>query len=246
LTLFVRRRNCDVSLAGVLQKLRVPARCHADSHQNPPIALGAHPLLARIYNERMPGSDEVKPTAPGVKLTYDDFLLFPDDGQRHELIDGEHYVTPSPNIRHQRIFKRLLVLIDIWLQEHPLGEVFGAPLDVRFSMFVVVEPDLLYVSNERAATLLAGEHVTGSPDLIIEIASPSTRQRDETIKRRLYERSNVLEYWVVDPDIDVIRVYTRYGDRFARPVELSREAGDVLTTPLFPGLELPLAQVFAD
>ncbi len=181
-----------------------------------------------------------------VKLTYDDFLLFPDDGQRHELIAGEHYVTPSPNIRHQRIFKRLLVLIDIWLQEHPLGEVFGAPLDVRFSMFDVVEPDLLYVSNDRAAELLAGQHVMGAPDLVVEIGSPSTRQRDETVKRRLYENSSVVEYRVVDPDIDVIRVYRRDGDRFARPVELSREAGDELTSPLFPGLDIALARVFGD
>ncbi len=181
-----------------------------------------------------------------MKLTYDDFLLFPDDGQRHELIDGEHYVTPSPNIRHQRISKRLLVMIDVWLQEHPLGEVFDAPLDVRFSLFDVVEPDLLYVSNERAADLLSGQHVTGSPDVIVEIGSPGTRQRDETIKRRLYERSNVLEYWVVDPDIDVIRVYRRDGERFARLVELSREAGDVLTTAILPGLEIPLSDVFKD
>ena len=155
-------------------------------------------------------------------------------------------MTPSPNIRHQRISKRLFVAIDIWLQEHPLGEVFYAPLDVRFSMFDIVEPDLLYVSNERAADLLAGQHVTGSPDVIVEIGSPSTRQRDETITRRLYENSTVVEYWLVDPDIDVIRVYRRDGDRFARPLELSREAGDVLTTPLFPGLDIPLSHVFGD
>jgi Uma2 family endonuclease len=114
------------------------------------------------------------------------------------------------------------------------------------SNFDVVEPDLLFVSNERAPTLLAGEYVTGAPDLLIEIASPETRQRDETIKRRLYERSNVLEYWVVDQEIDVIRVYRRDGERFARPVELSREGGDVLTSPLFPGLDIPLAQVLGD
>ncbi len=181
-----------------------------------------------------------------VKLTYDDFLLFPDDGQRHELIDGEHYVTPSPNIRHQDISGRLYLLIGNWLSTHRLGRVFYAPLDVRFSMFDVVEPDLLYVSNERAATLLAGQHVMGAPDLVVEIGSPSTRQRDETIKRRLYERWNVLEYWVVDPEIDVIRVYRREGDRFARPMELSREAGDVLTSPLFPGFDIPLSHVFGD
>jgi Uma2 family endonuclease len=183
---------------------------------------------------------------PSVKLTYDDFLLFPDDGQRHELIDGEHFVTPSPTIRHQRISKRLLMLMDVWLQERPLGEVFCAPLDVRFSMFDIVEPDLLHVSNERAADLLGGQHVMGSPDLVVEIGSPSTRQRDETIKRGLYERGTVVEYWVVDPEIDVIRVCRRDGERFARPVELSREAGDVLTSPLFPSLEIPLAHVFSD
>jgi Uma2 family endonuclease len=194
----------------------------------------------------MPGSDDVRQTDPGLKLTYEDFLLFPDDGKRHELIDGEHYVTPSPNLRHQEISGRLHLLIAAWLQQHPIGKVYYAPLDVIFSNFDVVEPDLLYVSNERAPALLAGQHVTGAPDIVIEIGSPGTRKRDETIKRRLYEKSGVTEYWIVDPDIDVIRVYKRTGDRFARPVELSREAGDVLTTPLLPGLEIALVDVLRE
>jgi Uma2 family endonuclease len=181
---------------------------------------------------------------PGMKLTHDDVLLFPDDGQRHELIDGEHYITPSPNIRHQEISGRLFLLIGAWLQEHPVGRAFYAPLDVVFSRFDVVEPDLLYVSNERAAALLAGQHVTGAPDIVVEIASPATRKRDETIKRQLYEGSSVAEYWVVDPDTDAIRVYKREGDCFARAVELSSEAGDVFTTPILPGLEIPLSRVF--
>jgi Uma2 family endonuclease len=75
-----------------------------------------------------------------VKLNYDDFLLFPDDGQRHELIGGEHYVTASPNIRHQEISGRLYLLIGTWLKAHPLGRIFYAPLAVRFSMFDIVEP----------------------------------------------------------------------------------------------------------
>jgi len=79
---------------------------------------------------------------------------------------------------------------------------------------------------------------------VIEIGSPGTRQRDETLKRRLYERSGVREYWVVDSELDVVRVFTREGDRFARPVELSLEAGDVLRTSLLPDLELPLSQIF--
>ena len=181
---------------------------------------------------------------PSLKLTYDDFLLFPDDGKRHELIDGEHYVTPSPNLRHQEISGRFYLLIGTWLRDHPIGKLYYAPLDVLFSRFDVVEPDLLYVSNERAPALLADQHVTGAPDLVIEIASPGTRRRDETIKKRLYERSNVTEYWVVDPDIDVVRIYRRAGSRYARPTELSAEADDVLTTPLLPGLEIPLSRVF--
>jgi Uma2 family endonuclease len=82
------------------------------------------------------------------------------------------------------------------------------------------------------------------PELVIEIGSPSTRKRDETIKRRLNERAGVSEYWVVDPEIDVIRVYRRADASFGRPAELSRDAGDVLTTSLLPGLELPLARIF--
>jgi Uma2 family endonuclease len=180
-----------------------------------------------------------------VKLTYEDFLQFPDDGKRHELIDGEHYVTPSPNLRHQAISGNLYFLLRSWLESHPAGRVLSAPFDVVFSTFDIVVPDLTYVSNRRWAEIITPKHAVGSPDLVIEIGSPSTRKRDETIKRRLYERANVAENWVVDPDIDVIRVYRRVGDRFAKPVELNAEASDVIGTPLLPGLELPLARIFA-
>jgi Uma2 family endonuclease len=179
-----------------------------------------------------------------VKLTYDDFVLFPDDGKRHELIDGEHYVTPSPNTRHQRILARLHLLIGGWLDRRPVGQVFFAPYDVVFSDIDVVEPDLLYFSNRRAAEVITPMHARGAPELAVEIASESTRKRDETIKRHLYERRGVSEYWVVDPELDVIRVYRRDGNGFARPKELAREAGDTLTTPLLPGLEMPLARLF--
>jgi Uma2 family endonuclease len=118
-------------------------------------------------------------------------------------------------------------------------------LDVVLSDIDVVEPDLLYVSNARGA-IITPAHARGAPDLVAEIASPGTRRRDETIKRRLYERDGVTEYWVVDPDIDVIRIYRRKGDAFARPTELTREAGDILTTPLLPGFALPLERIFRD
>jgi Uma2 family endonuclease len=115
---------------------------------------------------------------------------------------------------------------------------------VVLSEFDVVEPDLLYLSNERAAQVITAQHARGVPELVVEIASPATRKRDETIKRRLYERAGVSEYWVVDPEIDVIRVYRREHDRFSRPTELSRDADDILKTPLLPGIGLPLARIF--
>ena len=191
-----------------------------------------------------PVSNPSKPA--GMKLTYDDFALFPDDGKRHELIEGQHYVTPSPNLRHQSILGNLYFHIRTWLEHHPVGRAFMAPLDVVFTTFDVVEPDLLFVSTRRAADILTAKHVTGAPDLVVEIGSPSTRKRDETIKRQLYERCGVSEYWVVDPDLDVVRVCRNRDGRFARPEELRADSGDVLTTAQLEGLELPLAKIFAD
>ena len=194
----------------------------------------------------MSGSDRVNPATPGLKLTYDDLLLLPDDGLRHELIDGEHYVTASPNLRHQRVSGHLFSLIDAWLEEHPIGQVYHAPTDVVFSNVNVAVPDLIYVSNERMAQIATRQNLRGAPELVIEIGSPSTRRRDETIKRRLYERSGIDEYWIVDPETDVVRVYRREETKFNRATELSREAGDVLTTPLLEGLDLPLSRIFRE
>jgi len=186
------------------------------------------------------------PAGSATKLTYDDFVLFPDDGQRHELIDGEHYVTPTPYLSHQRIVGNLFFLIRSYIETHAVGKVFGSPLDVMFSKFDVVEPDLLYVSNERAPELLGGDWVSGAPDLVVEVASKSTRKRDNTVKYRLYERSAVLEYWTIDPKAAIVRIYRKSGNVFDRPIELSLERGDVLVTPIFPGLQLPLADIFKD
>ena len=192
----------------------------------------------------MRGSDKVTSSTPGVKLTYDDFVLFPDDGLRHELIDGEHYVTPAPNTKHQAILGQLYLLIGNWLEDHPVGRVFFAPFDVVFSDVDVVEPDLLYLSHARAAEALTPKHVRGVPELVVEIASKGTRKRDDTIKRRLYEQAGVSEYWTVDPEIEVVRVYRRTSEGFGRPVEFAREADDTLSTPLLEGLTIQLARIF--
>jgi hypothetical protein len=111
----------------------------------------------------MPGpEDAMRPANPGVKLTYDDFVLFPDDGRRHELIDGEHYVTPSPNRKHQSIVGNLHFLIRSYLEGRDAGRVFVAPFDVLFSSFDVVEPDLLYISRARLAAVTGSDPHRGS------------------------------------------------------------------------------------
>jgi Uma2 family endonuclease len=186
-------------------------------------------------------------TTPDVKLTYDDLLKMPDDGLRHELIDGEHFVTASPNLRHQRILGELYGLLWSWLTDHPMGPVYFAPIDVVLSPIDVVVPDLVYMSHERAAQISTLQAIRGMPELIVEVLSPSTRKRDETRKRDLYERDGVDEYWIIDPVNDAVRVHRRGLDgTFTAPQTLSLLASShVLTTDLLPGLEIPLARLFA-
>jgi Uma2 family endonuclease len=194
----------------------------------------------------MPGSDAPRPPHAGVKLTYDDFVLFPDDGKRHELIDGEHYVTPSPNRKHQAVALNLAALLWTHLRQHPVGRVFVAPFDVVFSHFDVVEPDILYIGNARGPDVLTAKNVQGAPDLVVEVGSPGTRRRDETLKRQLYERCGVSEYWIVDPDADTVSVFRLVDGRYERADVLELSQGDALRTPLLPGLAMPLAAIFED
>jgi Uma2 family endonuclease len=105
-----------------------------------------------------------------------------------------------------RIAGTLYALIWNHLEAQPIGEVFIAPFDVVMSEFTVVEPDLLYVARERAATSLTELDVRGIPNLVVEVLSKSTRRRDETVKRPLYERMGVTEYWLVDPRASAVRV----------------------------------------
>ena len=182
------------------------------------------------------------PGHPSTKLTYADYELFPDDGLRHEIIAGEHYVTASPVTRHQRISRDLFYLVHSYLQTHAIGEIFYAPFDVVLTMFDVVVPDLIYLSRNRAH-LLTTKNLQGAPDLVVEILSPGTRPRDERLKRDLYERVGVDEYWLVDPDRDLVSVYRRGASGFEPPARY--ETHDSLTTPLLPDLEIPVGRIFS-
>jgi Uma2 family endonuclease len=178
-----------------------------------------------------------------VKLTYDDYLSFPDDGKRHELIEGDHYVTPAPSTRHQNAAANLTGILRAHVRANALGLVLPAPFDVVLSDVDVVEPDLLFLSTARKH-LLTEKNLQGAPDLAIEIVSEATRRSDEIVKRKLYEHFGVGEYWIVDPTLETVKIYRREDEAFGRPLELTREAGDTLSTPLLPGLVISLPEVF--
>jgi Uma2 family endonuclease len=179
-----------------------------------------------------------------LKLTYADLLAFPEDGKRHELIDGEHYVSAAPTLRHQAVLGNLFLAIQSFVRPRRLGEVFFAPVDVVLSDQDVVEPDLLFIQSKRLA-ILEGRYVRGAPDLAVEVISPSTRTTDMSAKRRAYRGFGVGEYWLVDPLAETVAVFCGGGDWQEPAARLSRAIGPhTLTSPLFPGLDLTLDQIF--
>lgn len=178
------------------------------------------------------------------KLTYADYERLPDDNLRHEIIGGRHVVSPSPVTRHQRLLGELYYLLRVHLAGRDSGEVFISPFDLVLSEFDIVVPDLIYLSRERAH-FLTEKNLQGPPDLVVEILSPGTRRRDLGVKRNLYERVGVREYWLVDPGANTVTVFRRSDVRFEAPVVLSRAAADVLASPLFGELQIPLEKLLA-
>ena len=148
-----------------------------------------------------------------IRLTQSDYRRFPDDGRRHEIITGERHVSAAPFVPHQRVSRNLLVELHRHVGRTGLGEVLAAPVAVVLSRHDVVEPDLVVVLDKRRA-LIGHEGITGAPDLVVEILSPSTASRDRGLKLELYQRSGVREYWIVDPERMVVDQYVRSGGLF--------------------------------
>lgn len=175
---------------------------------------------------------------PRIQLTYADYLGFPEDGRRHEILDGEHYVTPSPSAGHQRFLVELTVRLHAVISATGRGTVLVAPMDVVLSDVDIVQPDLLVVLTDHSERI-EGSCVRGAPDLVVEILSPSTRDRDRRLKRSLYEKSGVFEYWLVDLESRAVEVYVRdpstgrFGNRSTR--------SGVVPLACLPGGEIDLA-----
>ena len=131
------------------------------------------------------------------RLDYDDLAHAPDDGKQYELLDGDLFVTPAPSPFHQRVSKRLQRQLERYFEERGIGEVFDAPVDVILTAHDVVEPDVVVVTDARQ---ISRRGIEGAPALVVEILSPSTADRDRTLKAKRYEATGVPHYWVVDMD----------------------------------------------
>ncbi|MCR4291807.1 MAG: Uma2 family endonuclease [Candidatus Kuenenia sp.] len=174
------------------------------------------------------------------KYTYEDYLKTSDD-KRYELIDGELLMTPSPVTKHQRISGRIEFILRRFVIENNIGDVFDAPYDVYLDNENVVQPDILFVSKDRL-NIIGEKNIQGAPDLIIEIISESSAYRDMVLKKKLYARYGVKEYWIVIPEGKEIEVYFLKDSAYQLYATYSNES--VLESPLRKDLKIELKEIF--
>lgn len=176
-------------------------------------------------------------------LTVADLDACPDDGNRYELIGGELFVSRAPGIPHQRVLLNLEIGLSDYLKDNPVG-ILVPGAGAIFSDYDAVIPDLAFVRNERWDEVVSGEKFTGALDIIIEVVSPGTEnlRRDLSVKRQLYAKYGVKEYWIVDPDNRSILIF-RLGEQKLQEIA-TLKADDELTSPIFPAFELKVSAIF--
>lgn len=179
--------------------------------------------------------------------TYSDYLTWTGD-ERYELIDGDAYLmSPAPSTRHQVVIRTLFLLLNKYFADKPC-EVFFAPFDVRFPLqgemdedvTTVLQPDIVVICDKAK---LDDKGCQGAPDLVVEIASPSSFFRDIKVKKDVYERAGVLEYWVVDSANSVVWVFILRDGVYEKPMLYAGD--DKFNCGMFPELEVALAELFA-
>ena len=235
-----------VDRRGVLAELRDGSRARFVERAAPwvPDPIDAVPLrAASAHLARATLAAMSAAMLPGVyRLTFRDWLKFPDDGRLYEVIDGELYMTPPPSIAHQRISRDLEFLLVRYVRDNDAGEVLDAPVGVKLADDDIVEPDIVVVTKPNAAKI--GEQVIdGAPDLVIEILSPGTARRDLVIKREKYLAAGVREYWIVDPASRAVEVLALEQGAYVRHGLFARE--DVLTSRVLAKLTIALREVFS-
>jgi len=173
------------------------------------------------------------------KLGYVDYERIPADGKRHEILDGELYVTPAPSPLHQRLSKRLQRRLEDYFEARGIGEVFNAPTDLILAEHDIVQPDLLVVGHPSHVTHRA---IEGTPLLVVEVLSPSTRALDRSVKMRRYADLGILHYWVLDPDAERIECLRLDEGTYRTVVDAA--VPQTLHHPDFPELAIDLAALW--
>ena len=175
-----------------------------------------------------------------IKFTYNDYINTPED-KRYELLDGELILSEAPSRNHQGSQVNIGSPLHVFVRSNGLGVVYFAPRDVMLTDTDVVQPDLMFISNERLH-IDTERAVHGAPDLVVEVLSPSTSGRDRTFKRALYARHGVKEYWLVDPTARTIAVLLHTGDGFEAVATYGE--GDTLASPTLQGFRIDVDEVF--
>ncbi len=174
--------------------------------------------------------------------TVENYKILPETGPRYQLIEGDLYRTPSPNRYHQDISRNLVFILLKYLEEHPIGDLYHAPLDVYLDDYNVFQPDILVVLNDRLA-ILTDANAEGAPNFVVEILSPRTAKLDRVNKLRVYARTGVQELWIIDPEPKQIEVYLLGQDPAAPKARHGEDAK--FSSALFPGLTFDAATIFA-
>jgi Uma2 family endonuclease len=174
--------------------------------------------------------------------TYEDWLNFPDDGWKYEILDGELYTTPPPATGHQRASVKLVIKMGSYVETHDLGEVLEAPCGVRLpTQAVPVQPDIFFIKKENL-DIIAEDEVKGVPDLIVEILSPSNAGYDRTKKFAIYQEAGVPEYWLVDYQAKTVEVFvlTEGAYQLAGKYEM----GNMVVSGQLPGFKMAVETIF--
>lgn len=185
-----------------------------------------------------------QPALDQIRWTVDDLELLPDNGTRYEIIDGELFMTRAPRWSHQKVANNICAALNSWSEETGLGEATTAP-GIIFSEVDNVIPDVVWASYERLEALLdEAEHLTGAPELVVEVLSPGEKneRRDRQVKLKLYASQGVQEYWIVDRKLKQVQIYRR--QQVVLKLMNTVLANDKITSPLLPGFSCQVARFF--
>jgi len=176
-----------------------------------------------------------------IVLTYDDYCDLPNDRNRYEILGGELSVTPAPSTKHQKISGRLYLILAQYVVAKQLGEVYAAPTDLILAPTTVVQPDLIFIGNDRRG-IVTERAIEGPATLVVEILSATTRRTDRQTKAQLYAKHGVLHYWLIDPDLQSVEAYELAGGQYNLAAQAQN--AEAFTPSLFPGLSIALADLW--